>query len=148
MAGAYIEIEDGQVLAAINRLIDLGARPEPALKEIGEALLQSTERRFRSQAAPDGQPWAPLSPAYARRKARKGRGDLLLVYNGYLASTLRYQVSGDELMVGSDRQYAAVHQFGNPDQNIPARPFIGLSADDRTDILEILNEHLARTVSG
>ncbi|HBY4608940.1 TPA: phage virion morphogenesis protein, partial [Klebsiella pneumoniae] len=31
---------------------------------------------------------------------------------GYLKNTIRYQASDDELAVGSNRAYAAIHQFG------------------------------------
>lgn len=145
MAGAYIEIDDAAVLAALDRLIAAGERPRPALSEIGESLLQSTRKRFSDQVSPDGQPWAPLSPAYAKRKAKKGgrSRDLILVLNGYLAELNAYQLGDDEVAIGTNRIYGAVHQFGWPERNIPARPFLGVSEGDRTEILEILNEHLA-----
>ena len=148
MAGAFIELDDAEALAALNRLLELGQRPRPALLEIGEALLQSTEQRFRDQRDPDGLPWAPLSPAYlASKKKRAGRQpEMILVLNGYLAGGIVTQASEDEVVVGTDRIYGATHQFGRSEQNIPARPFLGLSRDDRDEVLEILNEHLARAI--
>jgi phage gpG-like protein len=55
---------------------------------------------------------------------------------------MRYQVSSDGLSFGTDRVYGATHQFGDPERNIPERPFLGVSSDDEREILEILSEYL------
>ncbi|MCC8998035.1 MAG: phage virion morphogenesis protein [Candidatus Contendobacter sp.] len=44
--------------------------------------------------------------------------------------------------------YGATHQFGNPNLNIPARPFLGLSQSDEQELLDILNDHLNRALGG
>jgi len=48
-----------------------------------------------------------------------------------------FRAARDEVQVGSNLIYAATHQFGDPARNIPARPFLGLSTDDRTEILAL-----------
>lgn len=149
MAGAHIDIDDASVRSALNRLLDAGSHLSAAFKEIGEDLVDSSKARFAAQEDPQGQAWAPLSPAYAKRKARKkGATDLILVLNGYLGTTLHYQATDTDLLIGTDATYGAVHQFGWPEKNIPARPYLGLSDDDRDNILEILDEYLARAISG
>ncbi len=144
MAGARItiDIDDREVLAVLDQLLARLDDPTPALRDIGEALLNSHHRRFEEQVAPDGTPWAPLSPAYQAKK--KKNKDKILVLDGYLSGLLTYQVSSDGLELGTNRIYGATHQFGAPQRNIPARPFLGLSEDDRTEVLEILSDHLTR----
>jgi hypothetical protein len=56
-----IDIDDTQVLAALNRLIEAGTDLQPALKDIGEYLVVSTRDRFQQGVAPDGTPWAANS---------------------------------------------------------------------------------------
>ena len=58
--------------------------------------------------------WAP-------RKA--GGTKPLLIKNGVLWRSFRTEVNGDSVTVGTGLVYAAIHQFGSPKQNIPARPF-------------------------
>ena len=146
MAGAAVEIDDREVVAALRRLQQAGSRLRPALLEIGEYLLQSTEARFDAQVDPAGQPWTPLSPAYQARK--KKNPDLILVLSGHLSTHQSSELSDTEVSVGSNIKYAATHQFGRPEKNIPARPFLGLNATDTREILTIINEHFERAARG
>lgn len=142
MAGVNIRIDinEGEVLRVLGEIARRAADLTPAFQDIGEALLNSTKDRFAEQQAPDGTPWEALSPAYQERK--KKNKDLILVLDGYLHDTIRYQASAEELRVGTDRIYGATQQFGDPRRNIPARPFLGLSEDDQTMVLEVLREYL------
>jgi len=55
-----IRIEDKPVIDALNRLARKGADLSPAMKVIGEDLVQSTWQRFNAGGpAPDGKAWAP-----------------------------------------------------------------------------------------
>ncbi|MDR1349238.1 MAG: phage virion morphogenesis protein [Zoogloeaceae bacterium] len=61
-----------------------------------------------------------------------------------LRRSIRYQITdgGASVEVGTNRTFnegkgvgAEVHQFGSRDGRIPARPFLGLSAADKTTVL-------------
>ena len=146
MAGASqpidINVDDQDVKAALNALLARIGDLQPAFRDLGEALLNSTRARFSSQTAPDGSPWAALSPAYRKRK--KKNKDKILTLDGYLSGTLDYQASPAELLVGTPREYGAAHQFGRPEINLKPRPFLGISSGDKDEILDLLREHLAR----
>ncbi len=121
MAGTHITItvDDAQVLAMLERLGEPGT--QDLMPRLGEYLQASTQKRFKSQTAPDGTAWAPLQPRYARRK--KYAKDKVLTLRGYLRSGIRYQVTGAaEVEVGSNTKYAAIHQLGGSiDQNAQSR---------------------------
>lgn len=154
MAGATLDVavdssQLGELLAKLaDRLGDL----RTPLEDIREYLHQSTDERFRQQVGPDGSPWAPLAPSTLARK----KGPRTLRESGDLQDTLRGQVQGDELLFGTDRPYGAVHQFGQkagasgrnrhgssiPWGDIPARPYLGLSAEDETEVLAIIEDWL------
>lgn len=146
-----VEVDDRAVRAALGRLVRAGQDLQPAFRAIGELLLNSHRERWAQAVDPDGRAWAPLSPKYAARKAatRPGRG--LLVLDGYLKDNLHYQADPSELFFGTGAvsgTYAATHQFGRAEANIPARPFIGLSSGDRTEIVDALNDYLADATRG
>jgi phage virion morphogenesis protein len=144
MAGAQtvidLKIDDAEIKAALK---DLAAKLNdltPFFNDGGETLLNSTRERFRSQTAPDGAPWAALSPDYRRRKKRNA--DKVLTLWGHLRGTLGKRADKDSLRIGTPLIYGAAHQFGRPEINLPARPFLGLSETDRADLLAALNDYL------
>jgi len=121
MAGTYIAItvDDAQAQAMLARLGEPGT--DDLMPRLGEYLQASTEKRFKTQTAPDGTAWAPLQPRYARRK--KYAKDKILTLRGYLRGGIHYQVTGAaEVEVGSNTKYAAIHQLGGSiDQNAQSR---------------------------
>lgn len=110
MAGVTLEFDAVAALAVVNEAAAALADPAPMLRDIGEFLLIAHDQRFASQASPDGTPWQALSPAYLKRK-KKNR-DKILVLDGFLKNTLRYQVSNNELLFGTNRIYGAMMHFG------------------------------------
>lgn len=121
MAGTHITItvDDAQARAMLERLGEPGT--QDLMPRLGEYLQASTQKRFKSQTAPDGTAWAPLQPRYARRK--KYAKDKILTLRGYLRGGIHYQVTGAaEVEVGSNTKYAAIHQLGGSiDQNAQSR---------------------------
>jgi phage virion morphogenesis protein len=110
MAGVTLEFDAVAALAVVNEAAAALADPAPMLRDIGEFLLIAHDQRFASQASPDGTPWQALSPAYLKRK-KKNR-DKILVLDGFLKNTLRYQVNNNELLFGTNRIYGAIMHFG------------------------------------
>jgi phage virion morphogenesis protein len=173
-----IDIDDTQVLAALNRLIDAGTDLRPAMEDIGEYLVDSTRRRFQRAEAPDGTPWAPnsqttilqyldkFSSSYSKKTgkissagANRTAGKKPLTGETKQLSTKIYaRVTDHSVDVGSPLEYAGTQQFGakkgsftggkSPWGDIPARPFLGLSNDDKVAVLDILQEHLSDALSG
>lgn len=183
MASLTIEYDDREVQSALRGLINATGNPGPALKAIGEILAESTKRRFETSTGPDGQRWPENSPvtllghlssfkgSFNKKRTPTGGRNLsasgirrlagkkpLIGETKSLSTLINYQVHGNELVVGSPMEYAAVQQFGAkrgqfgktrrgapiPWGDIPARPFLGVSIQDRQDILDILREGLDR----
>lgn len=146
-----IDYDDREVTRMLQRLIDSGSNPRPALLEIGEELVDSTKGRFESQSGPDGTPWARNSESTIKRKGR----DQPLTDGGTLMSQINYQLTGnDTLDVGSPTIYAAMQQFGGTKaefphlwDDIPAREFIGISSADEEKIIDIFNDYLLNATS-
>ncbi len=148
-----IHIDDREVSRALRRLREAGADMRPVLDDIGQYLVRAIRQRFAAGEDAEGNSWAPLSPATI---ARKGHARPLIGETGHLRQ-IRHQLEGrNAVIVGTGAEYGATHQFGArkgqfgrtkkgapiPWGDIPARPFLGVSDEDRTTILDILAEHL------
>jgi phage virion morphogenesis protein len=148
MAGSFIEINGNttEISVVFRRLQSWLRDLTPVCGDIGEFVLNRTRERFNSQTAPDGSPWAALSPGYAKRKTRnKGK---ILTLRGHLRGLLNYRAGPHEVRIGTPLIYGATHQFGDPRRNIPARPIFGLSRSDEQGILDILSDYTHRVLDG
>lgn len=124
----------------LDRLDRLDTRK--LLTQIGGDLeAQTRERLSSTKTAPDGERWKPWSTAYAARAKPNAK---LLERTGTLIDSIAFEVGDDAVTVGSNMVYAATHQFGRG--NIPARPFLGVSAEDIEDIGSTELDFIAKAV--
>lgn len=153
MAGAVIELDVSE-LQALNRTLIAGlagllqAAQEQLLTDVGVELEGQTKDRFGERQGPDGSAWKPWSPV--TKRLRRGSGGGLLERGGELRESITHVVAGDELRVGSNKVYAAVHQFGHTFEQptafgtptIPARPYLGISERDRGELGMLIEDFL------
>lgn len=140
------------VLAALGRLAQGAANPRPAFLAIGEDLVESTKRRFDTGTAPDGVKWAPNKPSTLARK----KGNNPLVDGGTLRDQIGYEANAEGVTLFSTMIYSATQQLGAekgafgrnarkspiPWGDIPARPYMGISADDEMIIERNVSDYL------
>ena len=166
MTGVVIEtrIDATKAAKAFGELAKVITRPEPVLRAIGTGLVQVTQDRFESGKDPDGKSWAALNPGYAATK--RGPGILReSAMRGGLMASVTFQTSSDAVAVGTNKVYAAIHQFGGTIKpksadrlvfriggqmvfaksvTIPARPFLGIGPEDEEMILDVVEGALDR----
>lgn len=107
--------------------------PKKLLEQLGKREVKRTRDRFQSKSTPDNKRWQIWDRDTQEQRAREGTGSAgILVRTGALLRSIRYQVKGDEVVVGSNLDYAAYQQFGT--DNIPARPFLGFNDASNADI--------------
>ncbi|WP_444452032.1 phage virion morphogenesis protein [Rhodobacter capsulatus] len=147
-----IEFRDGEILAGIDRLQDQLGDMTSFMDDLGELLVASTKARFPAGTAPDGIAWVPNSPATL---ARKSDSRPLFGTSGSLNSQIFATTGPDFVRVGSNRVQAAMMQFGGSKSvyahlwgDIPARPYLGLSDEDKENILAETNDWLSGAFSG
>ncbi len=105
---------------------------------------QSQKRIEFDKAAPDGTAWDPWSEAYA---ATRHGGQSLLRSAGHLLTSIQSYATAEEAIVGSNLEYAAVHQGGSEDGDTPARPYLGLSDDDEKELTALIVREAERMLS-
>jgi len=147
MAGIELIYQANNVPARLNRLVKFD--PAEMLDEIGQALVSSTTLRFKRSVDPAGMPWLEL--ADATKTERRGSTPKPLVDRGHLRDSITHRVSGDEVVVGTNMIYGAIHQFGGKagrgkKVTIPARPYLGISRDDEAEINDIAQHYIDRAI--
>jgi phage virion morphogenesis protein len=124
---------------------------------LGLYLESSTIERFDTETAPDGSKWTPS------RRARE-QGGKTLTDSARLKSSISHRSSATEAEVGTNVIYARIHQYGGTIRpkngeyltfalpgglgfrrvsqvTMPARPFLGLSDEDETEILALAEDY-------
>ncbi|GHT89109.1 hypothetical protein AGMMS49960_07010 [Betaproteobacteria bacterium] len=78
MTSITITVDSPPVLAVLQQLLGVTtpAGMAPAMKEIGDSLVESTIRRFETGTGPDGSPWKPLKPGTVLERYRKMLGGM------------------------------------------------------------------------
>lgn len=137
----FAEVE--QVLARLNPF-----QGETLLEAMARLIRESTrERIIAGGPSPDGAAWKPN---------RAGRTPILYL-SGALARSIDYAVSGLSAIIGSGLVYARIHQEGGvivpksasslvfsvgnrlfrvKKVTMPARPYLGLSGEDRSELVQ------------
>ncbi len=72
---------------------------------------------------------------------------MILQISGQLASSVNTYYDNDSAVIGSNLEYAAIHQLGgqagwNKSVEIPARPYLKLTDDDFDEIITSIRNHL------
>ena len=155
--GIRITTTDGRVLAAMAQLMMTAENKTRLFDEIGVSLTESARLRFIDQAGPDGQPWVPSYRA-------TNQGGETLRDKGILMNSLTHVVLADGVEYGTNVPYAGPLHFGaeiravngpflrfkipgrgwvsKKSVTLPARPFLGINADDEQTISDIINAFL------
>ncbi|MEO1752024.1 phage virion morphogenesis protein [Thiofaba sp. EF100] len=146
-----IDYDDRDVLDAIQALARRTSDLSQAMQDIAGVLADAVERAFDQEHDPaTGMPWAPLAPRTI--KARGGDAHPILQRSGQLASSIVTEHGKDYAIVGSNKRYAAIHQFGGQAGRkrkaiIPARPYLGLGEEDKGEIMDIVRGYLGGALS-
>lgn len=135
-----ITLEDREVRAAIGRVLlglPLGGSMRPAFRSIGRVVKSGTQLRFRKQQTPEGVRWKP-----SQRVLREGGQTLRL--SGRLQRSYTFREDDASVEVGTNTVYGAIQHFGGwtgrgHKTHIDPRPALGVSADDKQGIVEVLN---------
>ena len=170
--GAQIRftLDDKAFTAALERAG--GVMRTGWVRAIGAGLVEVTQARFESESEPLGGKWQALNPAYAMIKRGPGILRASLVLQRYIT----FATAGNQVTVGSNRIYAAVHQFGatiRPKNaralvfrlgragprggkssglvhaksvTIPARPYLGFGPKDQREVLEVTATEINRAL--
>ncbi|PCH65804.1 MAG: phage virion morphogenesis protein [Rhodobacteraceae bacterium] len=158
-----IEFNNDQITPALGRVAAALGDMTPVMQDLAELWLSSTQDRMERGEQPDGTPFAPRSPTTLEQYAAQGFiFGAPLNLTGEMRQQLATESGSDFLRIGSNAIQSAVMQFGAsqgafgstakggpiPWGDIPARPFLGISDEDETNMMAELAEWLETAASG
>lgn len=152
-----LELHDEELRAMVDRLETGLSDMSEVTNEIGEFLAESHQQRIeKSLGAPDGTAWAAKSPFTKSKDPRPlyDTGDMVRrIHHVYGADFVSVAVSGVKvrtLHFGAEKGAFGQTKTGQPIPfgDIPARPFMGLSQTDQSNIADALTEWIERLAAG
>lgn len=169
-----ISANTNEIIKALHQLSEKLEDLTPINREISEKMLFAVQQNFDTQGARLGDPWQQLasstikrrsksevrvrdkSGSYSKYKRGKKKGNFkikkvkptwpgkILQESGLMLGSIITYYGKDYAGVGTNKVYAAIHQFGgkagrNKSVDIPARSFFELNEEDLNDILEFVS---------
>lgn len=157
MAVTASAVVDGAVALQLGlaRLRQLGESPRPIFDAIGQYGESSTRLRFKKGIGPDGARWKPS----ARAQASGGQTLVQKGQHGGLLGSITHRADNNSAEWGSNKIYAGIHQLGGEIRPrtakslrfqvggrwvstrrvvMPARPFLGVNAEDGREIQAVV----------
>lgn len=148
-----------EVMTKLKAVSDKSVR-RSILDDFGSYLVSVASDRFETETGPDGEKWEQSYRA-------KEEGGQTLSKDGHLRNSITHEASADKLEVGSNRIYAAIHQFGGEIKpkaakqlafrigghliltdsvEMPARPYLGFTDADEVELNNIIHAHWKGTI--
>lgn len=161
-----IKFDSAQVLSALSRLQRAAADASPVMAQIAGVMHDAVEENFAQQGRPK---WAGLKLPVSKRRS----GGMILQDSGQLAASIVQASDATSATVGTNKIYAAIHQFGgqtrphvilprnkkalafggrvvkkvnHPGSKIPARPFLSLTSEDEDRIVGKVDAYLKSVI--
>lgn len=138
MAEVTVEIVGAkEVVARLLRAEGKISQLQPAMSKIGTYLTGFFSGQvFASRGRVIGEPWRPLSNAYAAQKARRYSGRPPLVRTGLMQRSFKARTGVMSVRLFNTAGHFGYHQLGT--RKMPARVMMKVDAKRQRDIGEIV----------
>ena len=109
-----VEIKDKEIKKKLKELAEKTGNLRPIMRKISATMQTAVEENFATQGKRLGKEWKDLSTSRKKQRAKIGKwpGQILQVSQGGLASSISSNYTDNEATVGTNKVYAAIHQFG------------------------------------
>lgn len=130
-----IELNHQRLQQTLDQIEDDIGDLTPLMQAIAAELASQTEENFEHEGRPE---WPELSDVTIERRAKQGHwpGQMLQVSAGGLAASIVTHATDSSALVGSNKPYAAMMQFGGKQVDfpllwgdIPARPYLPIDGE-------------------
>jgi phage virion morphogenesis protein len=150
-----IELEHHHLQQTLNKVEGAIGDLAPLMRGIAAELASQTEENFENEGRPG---WAELSDTTTENRAKHGHwpGQILQVSAAGLAAAITTHATDSSALVGSNKPYAAMMQFGGEQTDfphlwgdIPARPYLPISTvgvlqpETEQALIELALSHLS-----
>lgn len=151
-----VELDHQRLQAALRKIEWAVGDIAPLMRGIAAELASQTEENFGEEGRPE---WEDLSDVTTARREKNGNwpGQMLQVSSAGLAASITTQATDSSALVGSNKPYAAMMQFGGSKSDfphlwgdIPGRPYLPMDAEGELQpeaeeaILDLAMHHLEK----
>lgn len=146
---------DVQLAREIVRVGDRAGNLSPVFESLMDRLREINDEQFRSRGARGGDPWDPLKPATILEKARLGAPEptfTLYRWGNLYTALAAHSDENQEVIItddwavfrvtGEPGEIGMYHHWGAPGANLPERPLIRLTEEDRREFVREVEHYL------
>lgn len=101
-----------ELFEALDALSKRAKNLKPIMREITHSMLNAVEENFDTQGKSAGKKWQQWSESWAKRRKEMGKDGKILTLNADLRNSLTRKATDTEALVGTENEYAAIHNFG------------------------------------
>ena len=140
-----IKIDDKELNQVLDKLFEKTTDLKPLMKNIAGIMADAVEENFKQGGRPK---WAKLKDSTIKVRTQKGYWPgKILQMRGELAASITSAHDESSAMVGSNKEYARIHQLGgetgrNKKTKIEARPYLKLEERDLNNIMKTALNYL------
>lgn len=141
-----VKLDNKEVQDALIKVAQKCENLKPLMKNIAGIMADFTEENFAQEGRPDK--WQELAKSTIKRRTKTGHypGKILQV-EGQLATSITTQYDSESAVIGSNLEYAAIHQIGGNTGKgkkitIPARPYLNIPEADIKEIIDVAQKYL------
>lgn len=122
---------------------------KPLLRKLTRIILNDIDDNFETEGENIGKKWQKWSKSWLKKRQKLNKADgKIMSFNGDLRTSFTREVTSTDAIVGTDKEYAAIHNFGGDVKTrnggkfvMPERKFAGWSDSLKAKILtEIVYE--------
>ncbi|WP_030129138.1 phage virion morphogenesis protein [Pseudomonas sp. QTF5] len=151
-----VELEHQHLQQTLRKVESAIGDLTPLMHSLAAELASQTEENFDQEGRPQ---WPELTDTTTERRAKHGNwpGKILQVSAAGLAASITTHATDSSALVGSNKPYAAMMQFGGDQAefpnlwgDIPGRPYLAMDAegnlqpDAEKAILDLVLAHLEK----
>lgn len=119
------------------------------LHEMGVEEKGLIQERFETKTDPEGNSWEEWSDSYKKRISKRGGShSILMGPTARLQEDIDFEITHEGIHWGSPLPYARAHQKGYKENNLPARPYLGIGEEDEDLLVELVEDFIIREGGG
>lgn len=115
MSNEFIEVKcnDKELFEVFEALCKRVKNMKPIMREITHIMLEDIEENFETEGENANGKWEDWSDDWKEKRIKLGRGEgKILTLNADLRKSFVREASNTEALVGTNKEYAAIHNFG------------------------------------
>lgn len=124
----------------------------PLMKTAAVFMKDCVDENFETEGTHTGEKWEAWSEAWKKQRIKQGRGSgKILSLDGHLRKSIMSKTTFDSAIVGTNKIYAAIHNFGGTpelkrNKTMPKREFNRINDDEEENMFEELTNNLEELI--